>query len=346
MVDGVTINRFAYFPQRWEGLADGAILPNLGAERWRWIEAPFLVTGFLVRALLIARRERPAVVNAHWILPSGLIALVVRRLLGIPYVLTVHGADTHALNGAVFRALKRKVVAGAHTVTPVSREIGELLGLPSDELERLVVPMGVDVAGIERESVRRSPQQGRFLFIGRLAEKKGADVLLEALARVSGARLVILGGGPEEVHLRSLAAKLEIEHRVEFLGQRSSGRVIEEMRIAHALVIPSKVARDGDRDGTPVVMAEAMAAGVPIVASDLGGLGEHIRSGESGLLVPPGSVSSLAAALQDLMAGNYDLRRWVEGARRQLESKLDLDSTGRRYREFISAATSSSSVVE
>lgn len=346
VVQGVTVSRFAYWPRRWEGVADGAILPNLRSQPWRLLEVPFLVGGFLVRALLVARREHPAVLNAHWILPAGAVAAAIRRLLGIPYVLTVHGADVHALNAPPLRWLKRKVVAGAHTVTPVSREIGKLLHLSDDELGRLVVPMGVDADEIRRQVGVRSPERGRFLFVGRLAEKKGVDVLLAALARVPAARLVILGGGPEETRLRALAAGLEVGDRVEWLGQQPSARVMREMRVAHALVIPSKVARDGDKEGTPLVMGEAMAASVPIVASHIGGLSEHIRSGDNGLLVRPGSEASLGDALAQLMRADYDPTPLADTARRDLEGTLDLRSTTARYLEFIRAAASRGAAIE
>lgn len=340
VVDGVRIERFAYFPHRWEGIADGAILPNLKADPWRLVEVPFLVAAFIVKGLLVATRKRPQVVNAHWMVPAGLVGMLIRKTLGIPYVLTVHGADTYALNGRVSRWLKRKVLSSAHTVTSVSREIAGLLHISDLDVDRLVVPMGVDTEAIRSSVEPRQPIPGRLLFIGRLAEKKGVDVLLRAVAQVPRAKVVLVGGGPEESHLRQQTAKLGIEQQVEFLGQQTRPRVMEEMRLAHAVVIPSKVARDGDREGTPVVMAEAMAAGVPVIASNLAGLGEHIVSGQSGLLVEPGSTDSLTQALVALLHGALDLDLWVENAQRHAKTALGLSAMKDRYSEFLSSAAS------
>lgn len=337
-VEGLKIIRFAYFFRPLEGLADGAILPNLKSQPWRLVEVPFLVLGLLVKTLGFVRRERPQVINAHWIVPAGWVALVAHRLYKVPYVLTVHGADAHALNGALMSRLKRRVVAGARTVTPVSSEIGELLVSGPGDPHLPVVPMGVDVPAIRAEVGARAPERGRFLFVGRLAEKKGVDVLLGALKEVVEARAVILGGGPDEGSLKALAAKLALGERVAFLGQQPRARVMQELRVAQALVIPSKVAADGDREGTPVVMAEAVAAGVPIVASDLAGLGENLISGETGLLVAPGSVTELAGALSGIVDGKHALESWAAAATERLGPRLSVASTAERYREFFDAA--------
>jgi len=339
-IGAVSIRRFPYFLRPWEGLADGAIISNLKAQRWRLFEAPFLVASFCWHALRLAKGERPDVVHAHWIVPGGMVALVLKRLYGVPYVLTVHGADAYALRGPFFGWLKRRVTREAHTVSPVSRDIASSLGPLRDQAAD-VVPMGVEVDSFELGFAQRSPVPGRFLFVGRLAEKKGVDVLIRALAGVPEATLVVVGDGPERPSLEALARNEGVEPRVRFLGKLGRSGVMEELRLAHALVIPSKVARGGDQEGTPVVMAEGMAAGVPIVASRLGGLPEYIESGVTGLLVEPGSVAGLSDALRQAMADPKALRSYAERARESVRGTLDMPIIGRRYREFLQAAARS-----
>ncbi len=337
-LDGVVIRRFAYSLNRRDGLADHAILPALRAQPWRVIEVPFLVAALWAAALKTAYRIRPSVLHAHWLMPAGLVALSIRWLLGIPYIVTVHGADAYALNSRPLRLLKRLIIRHAHVVAPVSRDMGRVLGLADDDIERLVVPMGVDAESIQREVGDRSPDHGKFVFIGRLADKKGVHVLLRALAKVPEARLVIVGDGPEAPMLRSLAREIGILDRVAFLGRQPRERVMDELRTAHAVVIPSTVGAGGDRDGTPLVVSEAMAAGVPVIASALGGLAEHVVPGETGLLVEPGSEGSLAEGLRRTLTGREEVDRWGAMARERARGVLHIDSTRARYGQFLESA--------
>ncbi|MGH2555139.1 MAG: glycosyltransferase [Actinomycetota bacterium] len=337
-VNGVTIHRFPYFPRRLEGLADGAILPNLKSQPWRWIEAPFLVTSFVWHAYRVARRERPDVVHAHWILPGGMVAAILKRRMQIPYVLTVHGADAYALRGRVLRWLKRWVLNGASDVSPVSRDIAAAIESPEPAPVRPVVPMGVDVEAIRNTVGDRVPERGRFVFVGRLAEKKGLDVLIRSLARVPDITLQVIGDGPDRVMAEALADELGVRERVRFAGRLPSSAVMDELRRAFALVIPSKVARGGDQEGTPVVLGEAMAAGVPVIASRLGGLAEHVEEGVTGLLVEPGSVDSLAQALRMAVSDPETLQAFAQRASRHAVVELNIRYTRDRYLELIRRA--------
>lgn len=334
----VEIRRFRYFPRRFERLAAGAIMPNLAAEPWRLLEVPPLLLGFFWSSVREIRRRRPDVIHAHWLLPCGLLALALHRIFGIPYIVTGHAADVFRFRGAPFRTLKRAVLAKAAVVSLVSAETAEVLGISPEEAERLVVPMGVDVDRIQAEVGARAPESGRFLFVGRLVEKKGLDVLLRALAELPDGRLVVVGDGPARPMLEELAAELGLSERVTFAGQQGGDEVAQELRLAHALVVPSRVARDGDADGTPVVMCEGMAAGVPLIASRLGGLSEHIVSGQNGLLIEPDDPRALAEGLRHVLAEPETASSWAEAARQGMRDQLDIRVTARRYQEFIDAA--------
>src|SRR6266567_4791518 len=236
VIDGVHVRRFAYFPRWFEGLDHGAIMPNLRAHPWRVLEVPPLVLAFLVAALRQVRRERPDVVHAHWVVPGGFIARVLLALTRVPYVVTAHGADAYMLRTRPALRLKRAVLRRAAATVPVSAEIGT-------ELAKLgpvspPVPMGVDIARIAGEVGPRRPERGRVLFVGRLVEKKGVDVLLRAAARVPAAFVAIVGDGPSRRALEALAAELRITDRVEFLGARPRQGVMDEMARAALVAVP------------------------------------------------------------------------------------------------------------
>jgi glycosyltransferase involved in cell wall biosynthesis len=333
-IDGVRVRRVAYFPRRWEGLAADAIMPTLRAQPWRAIEAPFLVGALLLATWREVRRQQASVVNPHWIVPAGLVALVVRALTGVPYVVTVHGADAYTLRGRAGRGVKRLVLAGAAAVLPVSGDIARSLGVA----DARVLRMGVDTAAIRAAVGHRAPEDGLLLYVGRLADKKGVDVLIEALARLDGPRLEVVGDGPDRAALAQLAARLGVADRVEFRGKLAKSEVVAALARAQMAVIPSRVGAGGDMEGTPVVLCEAMAAGVPVVASDLGGLGECIDDGVDGLLVAPGDVDALAATLDKALSGGVDLGALGAAAAATARRSLDIRAIGVEYAEVLAAA--------
>jgi glycosyltransferase involved in cell wall biosynthesis len=334
IVDNVRVRRVAYFPRRWEGLAADAIVPTLRAAKWRVIEAPFLIGSLVLATWREVRRHRAVAVNSHWILPAGLIAVAVHALTRVPYVVTVHGADAYMFRGRLARWLKRLVLRRAAAVLPVSRDIAHTLDLD----DAPVLRMGVDTAAIRAVVGERDPHAGLLVYIGRLADKKGIDVLLEALVQVPSAHVDVIGDGPDRAALLALAARLGVTDRVRFCGRLPKLEVLAALAHAHAVVIPSKVGAGGDMEGTPVVLCEAMAAGVPIVASDLGGLGECIDHGTTGLLVPPGDPDALAAMLNKVLSGSVDLDALGTAAATAAARSLDVAAIGAAYGEVLTDA--------
>ena len=333
VVEGVRVRRVAYFPRRWEGLAADAIMPALRAQKWRIIEAPFLVGALVLATWREVKRQQAVAMHAHWIVPAGLVALAVRGLTRVPYVVTIHGADAYMLTGRVAGWLKRLVLGRAAAVLPVSGDIARTLGLGSAP----VLPMGVDTGAIHDAVGPRAPHPALLIYVGRLVDKKGIDVLLDAVARVPAARLEVIGDGPERATLVARADGLGILDRVRFAGKLSRSEVIAALTRAQAVVIPSKVGAGGDMEGTPVVLCEAMAAGVPVVASDLGGLGECIEHGVTGLLVPPGDVDALAATLAKVLSGSIDLDALGSAAADKAARSLDIGAIGAAYGHVLAS---------
>lgn len=335
VIDGVTVRRVAYFPRRWEGLAADAIMPTLRAEPWRLVEVPFLVGAIGLAAWQEVRRRDAVAMNPHWIVPAGVIALIVGALTRVPYLVTVHGADAYTLQGRVGRWLKQLVLRRAAAVMPVSADIARTLGL----VDAPVLRMGVDSAQVRRQMGDRRPEAGQVLYIGRLADKKGVDVLVDALARVPAARLDVVGDGPDRRALVARAEAAGLADRVRFLGKLPKQEVLSALARAQVVAIPSRIGAGGDMEGTPVVLCEAMAAGVPVVASDLGGLGECIEHGVDGLLVPPDDVDALAAVLDKALGGGIDLEAMGAAAALTAERTLDIGAVGADYARLLRDAS-------
>ena len=330
VVDGVRIRRVRYFPRRLEGLATEAIMPTLRAHPWRVLEVPFLFGALLVAAWREVGRSRPVAVNAHWIVPAGLVGYLLRLVRRTPYVVTVHGADAYTMRGRLARRLKSAVLRRADLVLPVSGHIGRTLGVEGAPVLR----MGVDTAAV-RAAVARAPEPGLLVAIGRLADKKGLDVLVGAMPRLDGARLEIIGDGPERAALEQQVEHLGVADRVRFLGKVPRTGVLAALGRARAVVIPSRVGADGDMEGTPVVLSEAMAAGVPVVASRLGGLAECITDGVDGLLVPPDDVDALATTLDKVLDEGVDLDALGRAAADTASRTLDVGTVGAEYARLL-----------
>lgn len=330
-IGDIEVRRFRYFPRRWEDLADGAILENLRERRSRWIQVPSLLACETMAVARAVRRSRPDVIHVHWIIPQGLAALVAGR--GVPMLVTTLGGDVYGLTDPLSRFVIRRVLRRAAHVTTMNSDMRErLLALGADPETTHVLPMGADVGAIRSHGRGVTRDRRRILFVGRLVEKKGLRVLLEALRHVTspGISVRIVGDGPLRSSLEALAAGLPVE----FVGALPRAELAREYAAAALTVFPSVAAASGDQDGLPVALLEAMAAGSPVIASDLPGLNDAVLADQSGLLVPAEDAPALAEAITTLM--NDSARREVLGAAASARAEeYSVQSIGRRYIDLL-----------
>jgi glycosyltransferase involved in cell wall biosynthesis len=195
------------------------------------------------------------------------------------------------------------------------------------------VPNGVDTTSIEP----KSEAGGRALYVGRLAEEKGVDVLLEAIARTRQLGADIVGDGPARASLEGLAASVGVRDRVRFLGRFAASDVHRAMRAASVVVVPSRW-----HENMPITILESFAAGVPVVASALGGIPELIDEGRDGVLVPPDEPTALADALRSVMSDPERAFEMGKAARTKAERvyspALHLERVRELYAEAVDAA--------
>ncbi len=323
----VDVRRFRYFPRRWEDLADGAILENLRARRSRWLQVPPFLLAEIMAVRRHVKRLRPDVLHVHWIIPQGLAAMLGGGR--VPMLVTTLGGDLYGLRDPFSQWVIRAVIRRAAAITTMNEEMRQrLIELGADPERTYVLPMGADTTGIRATASQESCVPGRLLFVGRLVEKKGLAVLLEALRELdsSGIELRVVGDGPLRAKLTERAAGLPVK----FVGALQRTELAREYGAADVVVFPSVPAASGDQDGLPVALLEAMAAGCSVVASDLPGLRDAIRDGESGLLVAPGDSHALAATLRELLADAGHRRRLGAMAVKRSE-RYSVSSIGARY---------------
>jgi glycosyltransferase involved in cell wall biosynthesis len=199
----------------------------------------------------------------------------------------------------------------------------------------------VPVAQWTPRTLDHNRKQIHLLTVCRLVEKKGVDTLLRALAELSRSgqdwRLTIAGDGPESDKLKSLADELKIADRCDFLGAVSNDLVRELLGHADYFVLPCRTDANGDRDGIPVVLMEAMACGVPVVSGDLPAIRELIAQGESGMLVDGNKPEDVARALEKLESDPALQDRIAIGGRKRVETEFSLEENVTRLAKLLSA---------
>ena len=331
-VDGIPVQRFRYAPSRYETLAYGGNMAQLVRDSW---SARAAMLGFLAAAYratrAAARDARPSLLHAHWWYPAGLVAVPVAVRAGLPLVTTLHGTDLRiARDIAPARPLFRRVLRRSSAVTTVSRWMAAEIERLAPGTRAMVAPMPA-ATELFQAGTHRDPR--RLLFVGRLNEQKGIELLLRAVAPLSGVTLDVIGTGEDADRLRTLAATLGLGGRVRWLGALQQPDLAPHYRSAAALVVPS---RD---EGLGLVAVEAMLSGTPVIAFDSGGLRDVVRDGETGVLVPVGDVAALERAIADLLADHSADRRAAMGraARQAALEAFAPEAVARRYADLYRA---------
>jgi glycosyltransferase involved in cell wall biosynthesis len=256
-------------------------------------------------AMILQTRFNFDLIDAHYFYPDGVAAALLGRSLGKPVVITARGTDVNLI--ADFRLPRRWIrwaaarAAGIVTVSEALRERLLELGLRGSSIE--VLRNGVDLelfAPQDRAAARRElgiAEVGSVVAsVGWLIPRKGHDLAIRAVARLSKTMLLIVGEGPEEAALRRLAEQIGVAGRVRFVGSVPQERLPAAYNAADVLVLASS------REGFPNVLLEALACGTPVVATAVWGTPEIVASPAAGRLVQARSAGALSAALHDVLA--------------------------------------------
>ncbi|OGO36658.1 MAG: hypothetical protein A2Z03_06750 [Chloroflexi bacterium RBG_16_56_8] len=247
--------------------------------------------------------------HAHFADRAATVALCVSRLLSRPYSLTAHANDLYA--GPVLLFEKFKNAKFAVTVSKFNKEyiLKNHPGLDADRI--IVLHPWVNLNEFQPPANRPENRRFSILSVGRLVEKKGHRHLIQAcrLLRDRGSHIecLIVGGGPLENELCQLVSTQGMADCVQLAGPQSKAEVLLRLAAADAFVLASVVAKDGDRDGMPVALAEAMAMQVPVISTNIVGIGELVQDG-AGFLVSPEDPDALARAIQTVYAMDSETR--------------------------------------
>ena len=305
-IEGISVKRYRYAPASWETLTHDSGAPTKIRRQplYAFLLPSYLLAGSW-RVWQLCHGERWDAIHVHWPIPQGLLALAGCPRRRARLISTFYGADLALVRrNPWLKPLLKLVVRRSHAVTAISRyTAGQLTSLCG--IEPLVIPYGVDMSQPVEAMAGPKPAPVEILSVGRLIERKGHVILIEAMAyltqHMEGVALTIIGEGPERLHLERRIAELGLTNRVRLLGRVSD----EELQRAYArcdmFVLPSIVDTAGDTEGLGMVLLEAMRYAKPVIASGLGGITDIVEHEVTGLLVPPADAVALAEAMQRLI---------------------------------------------
>ena len=330
-IEGVKVIRYHYFPiHSLESLCyPGAIVPRIKERKSRILLVPFLFGALFFKLLKIQKKYD--IIHANWLIPQG----IIQSFFKTPFVITGHGGDVSSLNNILIKRLKIKALHRASGITVVSKELKSQLNTYYPEEHVQVVSMGCDTGKFgpqhRIDNFYGTSEKKTILFVGRLAEKKGVRYLIEAVKDID-ARVIIVGAGPLEKQLKKQA--ISQGSKIHFLGAKNHDELVSIYASADIFVAPSIVAKDGDKEGLPTTIIEAMASGLPVIGSDSGGIREIIINNENGFLVHEKRTTEIAEKLQILLNDNELYLYMKENALKTAE-KYSYSHIGAKYADIL-----------
>ena len=335
-LEGVQVVRYHYFPiHSLETLCyPGAIVPRIREKKVRGLLVPWLFVSLYVH--LFKMRREYDIVQANWLIPQGIVQSFIKK----PYVVTGHGGDVTSLNKGILKVLKKRCLKNAAGVTAVSQPLMDVLNGIYENPKQAVISMGCDTAMCGQEHrVENYFGQGDkkvVLFVGRLAEKKGVSYAIEAMRQVNNAILVIAGDGPLKSKLQRQAERVQKESgsTILFLGAKTHEELKGIYASADLFVMPSITAKDGDKEGFGLVILEAFASGLPIVASRSGGITDIVKDGVNGYLAEEKDVSGLADRI-NIVLQDKNIYNKMQTEAKKTAQRYDYCEIAKRYAVFL-----------
>lgn len=260
--------------------------------------------------------------------PAEVAALAAKKL-NIPFSFSVHAKDARKVEPEKLSAIAKK----AAVVVACNPDVAGEPAFKDTNLKLL--PHGIDLS---RFTPKEFPIEKplRLLSVGRLVEKKGFDILLRAVSKLQAEfSLRIIGEGPERGRLEGLISDLGLSEKVHLCGAKSHDELVHEYAGSHAVVVPSVIDSNGDRDGLPNVILEAMASGRIVIAFDTAAIGSAIVDGKTGILTPPKNLEKLAEAIESVANSPGLHMHLAKNARSHVEEKYEIGKCTSRLRQVL-----------
>lgn len=279
---------------------------------------------------VIIRKNRSDILHSHFT-TTGSFSKRLGEFLGLPYILTAHAFDIYMSQENELR----EVMESARSVVTISEYNRNYLQNEIGIKNRIeVIRCGIDIEKFNPKGKSHPDNKIKILTVTRLVEKKGLEYLIKAMpaviSEIQDINLTIIGTGPLEGHLKQIMKDMNIEKYVEFRGGVSDSELKHYYENADMFILPCIIAGNGDRDGIPVAIMEAMAMELPVISTRISGIPELVSDGISGILVPQKNEISIADAILKLCK-DRDLRhRMGENGRKIINKKYNIALESRK----------------
>ena len=349
----VPVNRFKYiWPKKFHIMGHARSLKaDVKLRPSAFFLLPFFSIASIINLIKECRKIDAQIIHAHWVLPNGFAAAIASKILGIPFIISLHGSDIFtASKNAIFRAVAKWTFQQSSYVSACSQELCDRAKQINKNIKIEVIPWGANPENFKpienrnqvREKYGWSTEELIISTLGRMVHKKGFSQLLDIIPDLTSCtqkfRVVIGGSGPLEDELKEKAARMNLSEFVSFPGRIPWDEVPKYLAASDIFVLPSQRDEAGNLDGLPTVLLEAMACSLPCVASDVGGVSLVIDQAKNGILVSPNSSSELIEGLQSLIE-DKDLRdKFSVAARNSVVERFNWDNVGKKFETICQEA--------
>lgn len=339
ILDGIHVKRFYYFyPKRFQRLCGrSGMIDNV--KEGILVKLQVLTFVFFNTVNSLKNLHDVDLVHVQWPIPNGLGALFLKKIYGIPYINTIHGEEVYlSKRYHTLMFLKSIINNSVKSLTNSSATLESCLDVGFDGKKFDVIPFGVDTDFFKPLNVNKDKSTFQILAVGYLIERKGFEYLIKAmkyvLERHENVKLKIVGSGPLEGKLKSFIKDFELERNIEILKNVSDKGLLTLYNSSDIFVLPSVVDSQGNTEGLGVVLLEAMACGIPVIGSDIGGIPDIIQDRKTGLLVSEKDISGLSNAILALIE-NRDLRQNIAfNGYNEVKEKFSWYGIAKKYTEL------------
>ncbi|EKQ52695.1 MAG: glycosyltransferase [Methanobacterium sp. Maddingley MBC34] len=335
-LEGVHVERFHYFyPRRFEKLSGRAGMIDNVKEGFL-VKIQVLTFLFFNVVHSLRKLKNMDIVHVQWPIPNGLGAIFLKKIYGISYINTIHGEEIHlSKRYHVLFALRWLVNNSSKTITnsTATRKFCLEAGFDGDKID--VIPFGVDTDFFRPLDVYKDENIFQILSVGYLIERKGFEYLIRAMPHVleqhKYARLKIVGSGPLESELKGLIYELDLGDEVEIVKNVSDEELLMIYNSSDLFVLPSIVDSQGNTEGLGVVLLEAIACGLPVIGSDVGGIPDIIINGETGLLVNEKDIKEIAEKINCAIENRPQMKKIATNGFKTVENNFSWGKIAELY---------------
>ncbi|ADZ08972.1 glycosyl transferase group 1 [Methanobacterium lacus] len=335
-LDGVYVQKFNYFyPKRFQKLAGRSGMIDNVKEG---VFVKFQFCSFIIFNLINSYKKLKDmdIVHVQWPIPNGLGALFLKKISKIPYINTIHGEEVYLSKKyhTVF-LIKLLVNNSSKTITNSSATLKTCLNEGLDKKKLDIIPFGVDTSFYKPLNIVKDKKIFQILSVGYLIERKGFMYLISSISEVSkkheNVRLKIVGSGPQEKQLKDLITKLQLEKYIEILGNIPNDELLKMYNSSDLFVLPSIIDSQGNTEGLGVVLIEAMACGLPVIGSNIGGIPDIISDGETGLLFPQKDVVELSKSIIKLIENRILMEKIADKGYQMVKTNFSWEKIAAQY---------------